>query len=155
MSSLAPTLTPAPNSDFSLLAGPAINPKTGAVTFKASVADAGTFSWLLTFQNGEFGAFSASRPKCRASQIRLEGSCRPAKIVFAKGRTAVSAAGVVSFTVKPSASAMDALERALGRGRGVSVVATLTFQSALGGSPVVHTRSITDRLTRTGERGAR
>jgi hypothetical protein len=143
---VTPTVLPTPNSNFSLLGNPTIDPKTGAVTFTASAGDPGTFSWLLTFPNGRFGAFRASRTKCDTGQIELNGECRPAKIVFGKGNTAVAAAGIVSFTVNPSASAAKALKNALKKGQGLSVTAALTFQSSLGGSPVLHTRSITDRL---------
>jgi hypothetical protein len=143
---VTPTVLPTPNSNFSLLGNPTIDPRTGAVTFTASAGDPGTFSWLLTFPNGRFGAFRASRTTCDAGQIELNGECRRAKIVFGKGNTAVAAAGIVSFTVNPSASAAKALKNALKKGQGLSVTAALTFQSSLGGSPVLHARSITDRL---------
>jgi hypothetical protein len=136
---------PAPNSNF-VLGNPAINPKTGTITFTASVGDPGTFSWVLTFANGRFGAFQASKRKCKAGQIKLSGRCRPAKIVFATGNAAVDAAGIASFTVKPSASAAKALRNALKKKQGLSVTATLTFRTSLGASAVSHTLSITDRL---------
>jgi hypothetical protein len=151
--SFVSSFTPTPNSSFSLLAKPTVNPKTGAITFKASIVDPGTFSWLLTFPNGTFGAFPASRQKCDTGQINLNGKCRPEKVIFGRGATALSAAGVVRFTITPSASALKALENALKHGRALSITATLTFQSSLGGSPVVHTLSITDRLTRIGKHG--
>jgi hypothetical protein len=143
---LTPPPTPPPNSNFSLLGNLTINPKTGAITFTASVGDPGTFSWLLTFRNGRFGAFSASKTKCKTGQIKLNSKCLPAKIVFGTGSMAVAAAGIVSFTVSPSPSARTALKRALKKGRGLPVTATLTFQSSRGGSPVLHPQSITVRL---------
>jgi hypothetical protein len=139
-----PTSTLTPTSNFSLLGNPAVNPKTGAVTFKASVGDPGTFRWLLTFQNGKFGAFQARN--CRAAQVKLKGRCRPAQIVFGKGGMAVVAAGIVSFTVTPSASARAALKNALKKTRGLLVTAILTFQSSRGGTPISHTQSITVAL---------
>ncbi len=151
-SSLTPALTPAPGSAFSLAGEPSINRRTGAITFTASVSDPGTLSWLLTFENGRFGAFQ-SGGRCAARQIRLDGSCRAARIVFGRGDVAVAIAGTVSFTVKPSASAAKALGKALGKGRGLSVTATLTFRSSLGGSPVLHTRSLTDRLQKPDRKG--
>jgi hypothetical protein len=154
-SSLIPALTPAPDSEFSLLGAPAVNRRTGAVTFTSSVADPGIFSWLLTFRNGAFGAFQASRTRCGAGQVRLDGKCRPTHIVFGKGERVVTAAGLASFTVKPSAAAERALQSALEKGRGLSVTATLTFQSSLGGSPVSHARAINDRLARSDEKGRR
>jgi subtilase family serine protease len=148
-SSFTPLLTPV--SAFSLLGKPGIDHMTGAITIRASVANAGTFSWLLAFQNGRYGVFQASNARCRKDQIKLGGKCRPANVVLAQGGVVVGAAGVVSFTARPSASAMKALKAARARGQGVVIKATLRFQSALGGSPVSHTRSLTDMLEKIGK----
>jgi hypothetical protein len=148
-SSFTPLLTPV--SAFSLLGKPGIDHKTGAITIRASVANAGTFSWLLVFQNGRYGVFQASNARCRRDQIKLGGKCRPANVVLAQGGVVVGTAGVVSFTARPSASAMKALKAARARGQGVVIKATLRFQSALGGSPVSHTRSLTDMLEKIGK----
>jgi PKD repeat protein len=136
--------TVAPNSAFSARTG-TFAPATGAIAFTESVSDPGTFSWLATFQNGKFGAF-ASSSKCKAGFIKPAGKCRPAKIVFAKGRQAVAGAGTVSFTLKPSTSAAKALKNALRKGKGVPVSVTLSFQSSRGGSPVSHVQTLTVKL---------
>ncbi len=143
-SSLTPVLTP--DSAFTLLGKPRVNRRTGAIAFTVSVLGPGRLSWLLTFPNGRFGAFRASAEKCGAGRILLKGRCRPAKIVFATASIAVAAAGTVSFTVKPGASAGRALKNALAKRHGLPVTATLSFQSSLGGRPVSHTRSLADRL---------
>jgi PKD domain-containing protein len=140
---LTPSL--APNSSFGAL-NAAINSSTGTVTFTASVSDAGTFSWLLTFQNGRFGVFAASNAKCKKGFVKLNGKCRLATIVFGKGSKAVAAPGTMSFTIKPSASALKALKNAAKHKKGLPVKVTLTFQSALGGVPVSHTQALTVRL---------
>jgi PKD repeat protein len=124
----------------------AFNQTTGALTLTESVRDPGTFSWLLTFQNGKFGVFAASTTKCKKGLVKLNGKCRPARIVYAKGSKAVAAAGTVTFTIKPTRSALTALKNALKRKKGLPVTVTLTFQSALGGSPVSHTQSLTVKL---------
>jgi hypothetical protein len=129
-----PTSTPTPNSNFSLLRNPTINPKTGAIAFNGSVGHPGAFSWLVTFPNGKFGAYQARKTSCKAAQVKLKGRCRPAKILFGQGSTAVSA-GIVSFTVTPSASASGALKNALKKKRGLAVTAILTFQSSRGAVP--------------------
>ena len=123
-----------------------VDERTGAITFTGSLASAGTFSWVLTFQNGRFGVFASRNVRCGRGFIRLSGRCRPARIVFAKGSLTVRAAGAVSFTVRPTRSAMKALRRALKQRRGVPVVAVFTFQSAAGGVPVSHAQSLTVRL---------
>jgi PKD repeat protein len=140
------TPAPASSSGFSLVGTPAGNAKTGAITFTVSVAQPGRLSWLLTFPNGKFGAFSASKTKCKTGQIKLDDKCRLAEIIFGEGSTTIAAAGTTSFVVTPSASGKTALENALKKGRGVPVRAILTYQSSLHGTPVAHTQAITDTL---------
>ena len=137
-----------PNSNFAALGNATVNAKTGAITFRLSVGDPGTFSWILTFQNGRFGVFASRNTKCKTGLVRLNGKCRPSKIVFARGSKFVAAPGTVSFTVRPSASALKALRNALRQKKGLPVTMTLTFQSSRGGRPVSHTRSLTVKLKR-------
>jgi chitodextrinase len=137
------TVTTTPTSAFASKA--AFNTKTGTIILTLSVSDPGTLSWLGTFQNGKFGAF-ASAAKCRKGQIRLGRRCRPAKIVFAKGHRAVTAAGTIAIVLKPTASGLKALKNALKRKRGVPVSLALTFQSSRGGRPVTHTRLVVVKL---------
>jgi hypothetical protein len=135
------------NINFSPL-GVAVNSRTGAITFTESVADPGTFRWVLTFQNGKFGVFAASKAKCKAGFARLNGQCRRSRILFAKGHTGIVAAGTVKFTVKPSASAVTALRNAHKRRRGLAVTAIITFDSPRGLSPVSHTQLVTVKLNK-------
>jgi hypothetical protein len=155
---LASPSTPPPDSDFSLQGNPTVNTKTGAITFIASVSNPGTFTWLVTFRNGTFGAFSATRSKCSASRIRLNGKCRPAQIVFGKSALSVGAAAgarvTVTFTATPSSSARKALANALARGRALPVTALLSFRSSLGGGSVSHSYSITARLAKATKAGS-
>ncbi len=132
-----------PNSNFAALAATA---KNGEITLRLSLSDPGTFSWLLTFQNGKFGVFAASTSKCKRGYVRLNGRCRPSKIVYAKGSKTFLSGGVVTFTIKPTRSALTALKNALKRRKGLPVTITLTFQSSRGGSPVSQTRTITVKL---------
>ncbi len=131
----------APSSDFTLLSGPTIHAKTGAVTFTVSVVDPGRLDLLLSFPNGTFGTF-ASVKKCELGQIRLKGKCRPAKIDFGESVMAVSAAGSVSITVAPDVRAKRALNQARHRHRSLRVIARLTFQSSLGGDSMTGELSI-------------
>lgn len=140
----ATTSTAAPSSAFPI-AHATMNVKTGMLTFTTTVANPGTLSWLATFQNGKFGAFS-SASKCKTRFIRLGGKCRPAKIVFAKGSKLVGAPGSVSVTLKPSASGRKALKNALRRKKGVPVTIVLSFKSSLGGSAVSRTQSVMVKL---------
>ena len=142
------TLTPVLPFNVFNAVGAAVNPKTGAITFTESVSSPGTFSWLLTFQNGKFGVFAASSSKCGKGLVSLGGRCRPTRIVFARGSRYFAGPGTVSFTVRPSAAASKALRSALTQRKGLPVAATLTFRSSLGGGPVTHKQSLTPRLKR-------
>ena len=123
-----------------------MNTATGAITFSVSVGDPGTFSWLLTFPNGTFGAFASRSAKCKKGFIKLQGKCRPARITFAKGQRAVPGAGSLKIKITPGRSALKALKNALKQRKGVPVTAAFTFQSARGGSPVSHTETVTVKL---------
>jgi Subtilase family len=149
--SLQPPAPLAPDSNFSLQGAPALNRRTGAVTFTVSVANRGALNWLVTFSNGKFGVYQASTGTCKSGEVRLAGRCRAARIVFARGSLTATAPGRLSFTARPSASAKKALKLASEKGQGVPITARLTFQSALGGSPVSHARSLTDRLAHAGK----
>jgi hypothetical protein len=136
---------PAPNPNFTPRSA-TVNGATGVITLTVTIADPGTFSWLLTFQNGKFGVYAASTHRCKSGFIRLGRKCRPAKVVYARGSHFAPAAGTVTFALKPSASALKALKVALRRRAGLSVSATFTFQSARGGSPLTHTKTIVAKL---------
>jgi YVTN family beta-propeller protein len=139
---------PAPTSSFGVL-GAVVNKKNGAITFTARVSDPGTFTAAISFRNGTFGVFSATRRiACKRGQVRLRGKCRPATVRFGSIRKTVAAAGLVAFTVTPSASASKALKRALEKKDGLGVTALLSYQSALGGSPASRTVSVEDKLVK-------
>jgi len=123
-----------------------LNPRNGTITIETTVSNPGTLSWLLTFPNGRFGVFVSAR--CKTSERRLNGRCRARSIVFAKGSRSVTSAGLVSFTVKPSRSALIALKNAVRRRTSMTVRLELQFQSALGGAPFSTGLTIAVRLLR-------
>lgn len=138
------TVSPA-NSSFNAVGNPTVNHQTGAITFTEMVGNQGTFNWALSFKNGTFGAFSATnKTRCKKGQVNLNGKCRPSTIAFGTGSRIVAAAGIVSFTVKPSASASKALKKK----QGLSITAVLSYQSTRGGSPASHVVMVTDKLTK-------
>jgi hypothetical protein len=128
-------------------------PATGAIAFAEPLTGPGTLSWTLTFPNGSDGIFAARRhkahkPKCTATEVELKGRCRPATVSFGSGSTSVPGPGTATFTVTASASASKALKTALKHHRGITVTATLTFQSTLGGTPVTETQTVLDELAK-------
>jgi PKD repeat protein len=135
-------LTSAPTSDFRALAA-SFNRKTGVITLTEFVLSRGTFSWLVTFQNGKFGVFAASAGKCKKGYLKLGGRCRPARVVFAKGSSVITTPGSVKLTIKPNASGLKALRSALKQRKALPVSVKLTFRAAGGGTPVSHTQALT------------
>ncbi len=143
-----PEILVAPAESSFTVGAASVDASSGVITLAATVKDAGTFSWLLTFQNGKFGVFASRNAKCKKGFIKLDGKCRPATIVFAKGSKTVAVPGAVTLKIKPSASAMKALRNALKQKKGLPVTMTLAFQSALGGKPVSHTQTLLVKLKR-------
>jgi len=134
-----------PHSTFAA-ATAVVNARTGLVTLTTSVLDPGMFSFRATFPNGRFGAFASSA--CRKPRIRLARRCLPATIVYARGSKAFAGAGTVRVTLKPSASALKALRRALRERRGLPLTLVLTFQSARGGSTFSRSQALVVRPRR-------
>jgi hypothetical protein len=130
-----------PNSSFRVT-GATLSLATYAITFTESVADPGTFSWVLTFENGKFGLFGPTTKKCKTGSIRLKGKCRPAKVLFGRGNETVGSAGNVTFTVRPTGAGVKALRKAFKQNKGLPVVANVTFQSLRGGQPVSRVQSL-------------
>jgi PKD domain len=135
-----PSSSPASSSGL-VLSAVKVDPKTGAITITVSNPGAGTLSWALTFQNGRFGVFAA-RVRCKGGLVKLKRRCRPARILYASGGEGVFSRGLVSFTVRPTASGRQALRKALRRRRGLPVSGTVAYQPA-GGSAVSVPVSIT------------
>jgi IPT/TIG domain len=133
-----------PNSTFKTL-GASFNPASHMITFTESVAEPGTFRWLLTFQNGKFGVFGAIVAKCKRGFVKLGGKCRPSKIVFARGSSSVTSAGTVTFMLKPTTSALRALKNAYRQRKSLPVAMTLTFQSVRSTSPASRLLALTVR----------
>jgi PKD repeat protein len=146
----SPGVTSAGAADLQLSAS--VDPASGAITFAVSASGAGTFSWLSTFANGRFGVFGASVAKCRRGYVRLHGRCRPAAIVFSKGRKAVASLGAVKLVLKPTASGRRALASARRRRRGLPVTVTVSFRPAGGGAAVSRTVSIVVRAGKPNKR---
>jgi hypothetical protein len=130
-----------PDSSFRVT-GATLSLATYAITFTESVADPGTFSWVLTFENGKFGLFGPTTKKCKTGSIRLKGKCRPAKVLFGRGNETVGSAGNVTFTVRPTGAGVKALRKAFKQNKGLPVVANVTFQSLRGGQPVSRVQSL-------------
>ena len=145
-SSAAVTST-APNGSFRAVSAMLHSPSY-VITLDESLDEAGTLSWLVTFPNGPFGAYTAKNKQCRAGRIRLAGRCLPAKVLFGRGKQTFAAPGVVTITIKPTRAAKRAFKNAKRNHRNIKLTATLTFTSLRGGAPVVHTQVLTIKLAK-------
>jgi hypothetical protein len=129
-----PPPPPAPNSSYKVQS---IHVNSdGTITIVFVPTQSGTATLEVTVPTGTISrrqAVEAKRKKCKRGQIKIKGKCRPATTVSGK----VSAAGVggvpLTLTVRPSGKVKAALKK----GRTVPLTATLTYKSALGGSPTV------------------
>jgi hypothetical protein len=74
---------------------------------------------------------------------------------FGSARKTVAAAGIVVFTVTPSASATKALKQALEKKQGLGITALLSYQSARGGTPASHIVSVDDKLAKPKKKRAK
>jgi hypothetical protein len=131
------------NSNFKVVAA-SLSLANYSITFVEAVSDPGTFNWVLTFENGKFGVYGASTKarKCKSGWLKLGGSCRPARVLFGRGHATVTAAGSVTFTVRPSKAGVAALRKAFKLAKGLPVTAHVTYQSSHGGSPVARVQSL-------------
>jgi hypothetical protein len=147
---LSPLIAPTADSQFRLLHAPTVNRTSGAITFSASVTQAGTFSWSLAFPDASFGAPDANTSRCGSDRARLRGVCGRRQLTFGTGTLIVdsiaASSGTVSFTVPPSGAAKSALREALRQRHALGVTASISFQSSFGGTALTHRYSIIDGL---------
>jgi len=107
----------------------------GTVTIVFVPTQAGTANVVVTVPTASIAsnAIAAKSKRCKKGLVRIKGKCRPANTV--SGRvTAKGVAGVpLKITIKPSSK----VKRLLKKGKTVTLTATLTYTSALGGKPTV------------------
>jgi hypothetical protein len=134
-------LPPTPNSSYKVQSIKANS--DGTITIVFVPVQAGTATLEVTVPTGTIArreALAARRAKrCKAGQVRIRRRCRPKTTV--SGRiTASGVAGVpLTLTVKPSGKVVSALRK----GRNVTLTATLTYRSSLGGAPTVQVFHVT------------
>jgi len=133
-----PPAPPAPNSTYKIESIKANS--NGTITIVFVPTQGGTANLEVTVPTGTIArneALAARRKakRCKSSQIKLKGKCQP-KITVSGKVSATGVAGVpLTLTVKPSGKITGALKK----GKTVHLTATLTYRSALGGTPTVET----------------
>ncbi|HEY4908325.1 MAG TPA: hypothetical protein VIJ73_02405, partial [Methylomirabilota bacterium] len=81
----------------------------------------------------------AKRKACKRGLARIKGKCRPKTTVSGKVTAAGTGGVPLTLTIKPSSKVRAALKK----GKTVPLTATLTYTSALGGTPTVQVFHIT------------
>ena len=131
--------SPTPNSTYTIKSIKANS--DGTVTIVFVPTQEGTATVEVTVPTGTISrnASIAKKKKCKKSQIKIHGKCRP-KTTVSGNVTAKGNAGVpLKITVKPSSK----VKRALAKGKKVQLTAKLTYKSVLGGAPTVKTYHFT------------
>jgi hypothetical protein len=132
---------PTPNSSFKVQSIKVNSNGTITITFVPTQAGQATLQ--VTVPTGTIArkeAIAARKSKkCKKGQIKIKGKCLPATTVSGKV-SATGLAGVpLTLTVKPSGK----VKSALAKGKTVHLTATLTYKSALGGTPTVQVFHLT------------
>jgi hypothetical protein len=137
-----------PDNSFELVGRPRIASRTGAITFSVLIRDPGSLSWTLTFRNGSFGVLKITRGSCRRGHVAIKARCQADKLTFATGHVVARTPGVITFTASPRTLAGRALRAAAAKKRSLPLLASLSFQSALGGIPTSQTHPLVDHTRR-------
>jgi hypothetical protein len=85
---------------------------------------------------------TVAKKKCKNSQVRIKGKCRPKTSLSGKVSAAGKAGVPLRLTVEPSSR----VGKALAQGKKVRLAAKLTYESALGGPPTVNVHHFTVKL---------
>jgi hypothetical protein len=135
-------LPPAPNSSYTVQSVKA-NPD-GTVTITFVPTQSGTATLTVTVPTGTIAHREAiaarhGKKRCGKGQVKIKHRCRP-PITISGSVSAPGTGGVpLTLTVKPSGKVNAALKK----GKTVHLSATLTYKSALGGTPTVQIYSVT------------
>jgi hypothetical protein len=127
-----PPPPPTPNSEYKVQSIKANS--NGTITIVFVPTQNGTATVEVTVPTATISrdeALAAKAKKCKKGQIKIKGKCRPKTTLSSK----VSASGIagvpLTISVKPSSKVIKALKK----GKTVVLTATLTYKSALGGTP--------------------
>jgi hypothetical protein len=137
--SAAPQVTwlpapPVPNSSYKVQSIKANSDGTITIVFVPS--QDGTASVIVTVPTATISrneAIAAKAKKCKKSQVKIHGKCRPKTSVSGKLSASGKAGVPLKLTIKPSSK----VKKALSKGKTVLLTATLTYKSKLGGKPTV------------------
>jgi hypothetical protein len=131
---------PVPNSSYKVQSIKANSNGTITITFVPS--QPGVALLVVTVPTATISrneAIAAKAKKCKKTQVKIKGKCRPKSTVSGK----VSAAGKAGVALKLTVNPSKKVKAALKKGKKVQLTATLTYKSSLGGKPTVQTFHVT------------
>jgi len=130
-----PPPPPTPNSSYKVQSIKANSNGTITITFVPTQGGTATLEVTVPTATITRHEAEAAKKKCKKGLVKIKGKCLRPTTVSGK-LSATGIAGVrLSLTVNPSSKVKNALKK----GRTVALTATLTYKSALGGSPTVET----------------
>lgn len=129
---------PTPNSTYTIKSIKANSNGTITITFVPLQAGQATLE--VTVPTATISSAQAAKAKkCKKGQVKIHGKCRPINTLSGKVKANGIAGVPLTLSVKPSAKVKAKLKH----GHTVHLTAKLTYKSALGGAPVVHTYHLT------------
>jgi hypothetical protein len=131
------TFVPAPPTSTVTIKSVKVN-SDGSITITYVPTEAGTGTLTVTVPTASV-ARRHKAAKCKKGTIKIKGRCLPRTSVVGIAKGAGSAGVPLTLTVKPSGKT----RHALGKGHTLHVVASLSYQSARGGTPGVHNYNLT------------
>ncbi|HWX46046.1 MAG TPA: hypothetical protein VNY52_12085, partial [Solirubrobacteraceae bacterium] len=136
------TPPPPPTPDSSYTIESIVSNSNGTVTITFVPTQSGEATLVLTVPTASIAstsAVAAKSKKCKHGQVKIKGKCRPSTTVAGQTSAKATAGVPLKLTVHLS----NKVKALLKKGKTVHLVAKLTFQSALGGTPTTHTYNLT------------
>lgn len=131
------TFIPSPPTSTVTIKSVKVN-SDGSITITYVPTEAGAGTLTVTVPTASV-ARKHRAAKCKKGTIKIKGHCLPRTSVVGIAKGPGSPGVPLTLTVKPSGKTRSAL----GKGHTLHVVASLSYQSARGGTPSVHNYSLT------------
>ncbi len=128
-----PPVSPPPNSGFGIKS--IVGNSNGTVSITFVPTQSGTGTLVVTVPTASI----ARAKRCKPGQVKIKHRCRPSTTVAGKASASGTAGVPLTLTVFLSGKVKAQLKK----GKTVHLTATLTYQSALGGTPTVATFPVT------------
>ncbi len=131
---------PPPNSGFGIKSIVGSSNGTVSITFVPTQSGTGTLVVTVpTASIASTSAVDARARRCKPGQVKIKHRCLPSSTVTGK----VSASGTAGVPLTLTVYLSGKVKAKLKKGKTIHLTATLTYQSALGGAPVVASFPVT------------